>query len=105
MSSATTVRSEGGLLPRDVLARIAAQDPELGGLTAAAFHLPGRERLGEAIARSWARLTGAWEVCSAERDSREDEDRSGKLTRERWLLPLLSELGYGRRVHRPPIEV
>lgn len=105
MSSATTIRSEGGLLPRDVLARIAAQDPELGGLSADAFHLVPGERLGEAIARSWARLTGAWRVFSTERDRLDVDDRAGKLTRERWLLPLFSELGYGRLVQRPAVEV
>lgn len=35
-----TVRSEGGLLPPDLLARIAASDPELGGFDPASFGLP-----------------------------------------------------------------
>ena len=52
-----TIRSEGGLLPADILARIATLDPDLGGLALTDFHLAPNERLGEAIARSWARLT------------------------------------------------
>lgn len=105
MSATTTIRSEGGLLPRDVLARIAAQDPDLGGLTADAYHLAPSERLGEAIARSWARLTAAWELFATERDLLPAADPAGRLTRERWLLPLFSELGYGRLVQRPALEL
>ena len=63
-----TIRSEGGLLPADILARIAALDRDLGGLAVSDFHLAPNERLGEAIARSWARLTAAWEAFSTDRD-------------------------------------
>lgn len=46
-----TIRSEGGLLPADLLARVAALDRDLGGLAVSDFHLAPNERLGEAIAR------------------------------------------------------
>jgi hypothetical protein len=100
-----TIRSEGGLLPADILARIAALDPDLGGLALTDFHLAPNERLGEAIARSWARLTSAWEAFSNERDGLQTGDHAGKLTRERWLLPLFSELGYGRLVQQAGVEI
>ena len=99
------VRSEGGLLPADVLARISALDRELGGLGAPAFHLAPNERIGEAVARSWARLSAAWETFSSERDLMPAGDYSSKATRERWLLPLFSELGYGRLIQQPGVEV
>ena len=95
------VRSEGGLLPGDVLVRIAAQDRDLGGLTDADYHLGPRERVREAIAQSWARLTTSWEVFSAEREEAAEGDTTGRLTRERWTLPLFTELGYGRLVKQP----
>jgi hypothetical protein len=100
-----TIRSHGGLLPADILARVAALDPNLGGLAVSDYHLAANERLGEAIARSWARLTAAWEAFSTNRDGLELGDPAGKLTRERWLLPLFSELGYGRLVQQSGVEI
>ena len=100
-----TIRSEGGLLPADILARVAALDPNLGGLAVSDYHLAANERLGEAIARSWARLTAAWEAFSTNRDGLQPGDPAGKLTRERWLLPLFSELGYGRLVQQSGVEI
>ena len=99
------IRSEGGLLPSDVLARIALLDPDLGGLAASDFHLAPNERLGEAIARSWARLTAAWEAFSTDRDGLPAADHAGRLTRERWLLPLFSELSYGRLIQQPGVDI
>ena len=32
-------------------------------------------------------------------------DHAGRLTRERWLLPLFSELGYGRLVQQAGVEI
>jgi hypothetical protein len=100
-----TIRSEGGLLPADILARVAALDGGLGGLAVSDFHLAPNERLGEAIARSWARLSAAWEVFSRERDLLQAGDHASRVTRERWLLPLFSELGYGRLIQQPGVEI
>ena len=55
-----TIRSEGGLLPPELLKRIAEGDHELPGLEQATYHLGQGERLGEAVTRSWNRLLGAW---------------------------------------------
>jgi hypothetical protein len=100
-----SIRSEGGLLPADLLARVAALDRDLGGLAVSDFHLAPNERLGEAIARSWARLTAAWEAFSTDRDGLPAGDHAGKITRERWLLPLFSELGYGRLIQQSGVEI
>jgi len=110
----TTVRTEGAVLPRDLLARIVAGDKDLGGLTPDDYHLSG-ERLNEATNRSWNRLQGAWAAFRKETDALRPEacaDATGAApgarganaplepgtspTRERWLLPLFQELGYGR---------
>ena len=61
----TTVRTEGGLLPADLLQRIAAGDPDLEGLKPSDYHLAGTERLNEAISRAWNRLLGAWTAFRA----------------------------------------
>ena len=45
----TTIRTEGALLPVDLLQRIVAGDSALGGLDPESYHLPGSEKLNEAI--------------------------------------------------------
>jgi hypothetical protein len=92
----TTIRTEGGLLPADLLARVASQDREVPGVRPADFHLVQGELLGDRITRSWNRLTGAWKNFSTALAVLPPDDAGTTLTRERWLLPLFEELGYGR---------
>src|SRR4051812_47464367 len=92
----TTIRTEGGLLPADLLVRVASQDKDLPGVRPADFHLVQGELLGERITRSWNRLTGAWKIFSTALAARPADDTGTTVTRERWLLPLFEELGYGR---------
>src|ERR1700682_4755609 len=91
-----TIRSEGGLLPPSLLSRVAAGDPTLPGLRPDDYHLAGNERINELISRSWTRLQGAWAAFRDALSALPDSDAATGLTRERWLLVLLFELGYGR---------
>ncbi len=91
-----TIGSEGGLLPPELLKRIAAGDGELPGLAATDYHLEPGARLGEAVTRSWNRLLGAWASFREARSKLGDGAPDAGMTRERWLLPLFQELGYGR---------
>ena len=105
----TTVHNEGSLLPLDLLQRIAAPQgstsgTRLEGLTATAYHLEG-ERLNEAINQSWNRMRGYWSRFQAARARLPTSDLGTTLTRERWLLPLFSELGYGRLTPASAIEI
>jgi hypothetical protein len=54
-----TIRTEGALLPADLLQPVAGGGRDLDGLTPESYHLSG-EKLNEAINRSWNRLLGAW---------------------------------------------
>ena len=101
----STVRTEGGLLPQDLLSRIQAGDEDLPGLTAESYHLGPHERIGEAVNRAWSRLTGAWRAFQDALARGPDAARATGLTRERWLLPLFQELGYGRLPRGSAIEV
>jgi len=104
-SAFVTVRSEGGLLPPDLLARIAAADPELGGVTAADYGLGKGERLTETAAQAWASCKIYWEAFKAVR-ARLAEGESGVTeTRAQWVLPLFRELGYGRLSFRAAADV
>ena len=96
------IRSVGGLLPWDVLGKV-ADGRGLEGLTEADYHLPAGERLREVISRSWIRLVGAW---ASLRPLLDDPDaRLTTETRERWLLPLFAELGYGRLLTAKAVSI
>src|SRR2546425_551920 len=89
----------------DLLQRIALLDTTLSGLTSESYHLLKTEKLNEAINRAWNRLLCAWTAFKTAQDKLPEKDLGTTLTRERWLLPLFSELGYGRLITTKPIEV
>ena len=101
----TTIRSVGAILPEDLLQRVAVGDAELGGLRPDDYHLGPGERLNEVITGSWNRLLGAWTAFREDRARLSEGDPAVGRTRERWLLPLFSELGYGRLVAARPLEI
>ena len=92
----STVRTEGGILPSDLLERIASGDNQLPGIEPEAYHLNKFERIGEAVNRSWSHLLGAWKSFQDTMEGLPESDLATGLTRDRWLLPLFQELGYGR---------
>lgn len=101
----TTIRAEGGLLPASLLQRIADGDGDLTGLTPEDYHLIPGERLNEVINRSWNRALAAWESFRHAREHLPESDAGTTVTRERWLLPLFQELGYGRLQINRAIEI
>jgi hypothetical protein len=101
----TTIRIEGAILPPDLLQRIADGDASIEGLTPEAYHLAKGEKINEAINRAWNRALGAWAAFRAAADKLPDSDPGTTLTRERWLLPLFAELGYGRLATAKAIEI
>lgn len=95
------VKTEGGLLPADVLQRIASADKDIPGLSPADFHLEGTETISEAITRSWNRLLGVWATFRSERAKLPEGHDATTVTQNKWLLPFFSELGYGRLTKQP----
>ncbi|MBZ0315724.1 MAG: N-6 DNA methylase [Anaerolineae bacterium] len=99
----TTIRTEGALLPADLLQRI-SEGTTIDGLTAESYHRPG-EKLNEAINRSWNALQGAWASFKTAQERLPENDLGTTITRERWLLPLFRELDYGRLPTAQAVEI
>src|SRR6266566_6903928 len=101
----TTIRTEGSILPADLLQRINEREAGLAGLKPEDYHLPGNLKLNEAINQSWNRLLGAWTAFRSALEKLPDTDPATTLTREKWLLPAFNELGYGRLLTARAIEI
>jgi hypothetical protein len=96
MNLGTTIKVVGGLLPPQLLERIAAGDSALVGTAPADFHEETPVSLNQAINRAWSALTTRWSTFRAQLAQLPEADRATVLTRDKWLLPLFQELGYGR---------
>jgi hypothetical protein len=96
----TTIRTVGGIFPADLLDAVLT-GTDLPGLGADDFHLTGGLTPREAANRAWSVLRGAWATYRLALDGRPEGDPAVGVTRERWLLVLLRELGY-RRVPTTP---
>jgi hypothetical protein len=90
-----TIRTEGAILPPDILRSIAAL--AVDGVSADSYHLPPSTKLNEAISQAWTALLAHWKAFREAREKLPAHDETGTaLTNERWLLPLFKELDYGR---------
>ncbi len=90
-----TIRSEGGLLPPDLLRRVLDTKENLPGTRPEDYNLAPEERFNELITQSWNRLRKYWgDFQAAAAKLAEGEPGTG-LTNDKWSLPLLRELGFG----------
>lgn len=101
-SNFITVKTEGGILPADLLQRIA--DGDVDGLNPTDYHLAASERLNEAINRSWNRLLGVWQAFQHKMEQAAPSETGTTMTRD-WLLTLLQELGYGRLPYQGKLTI
>ncbi len=84
------IHSEGGLIPYDLLEKIASE--EVPGQKAPDFGLPKGRRLSDEIQRVWSDAQDLWDIFRRRRDSLPEKDPHGTtLTRERWIVPLLTD--------------
>ncbi|MDD2229440.1 MAG: hypothetical protein PHY48_08525 [Candidatus Cloacimonetes bacterium] len=101
----SAIRTVGAILPAELLQRIINGDTTLEGLKPTDFHLSPGERLGEAATRAWNRMTGVWKTYKDIIDRLPQDAIGTTETRERWLLPLFQELGYGRLQTQKSLEI
>ena len=90
-----TVRSEGGLLPPDLLRRLLDRHSALAGTRPEDYGLSPGERVNEVITHSWNRLRRHYGEFRAAAANLPDGEAGTGLTNDKWSLPLLRELGFG----------
>lgn len=89
----TTITTEGGLLPAEILDAVAAG--EIDGQRAEDFGMERSRRLSDQIAAAWNAVKGQWQSFQFFAENRlKAGDAGTSITRERWVLPLLDVLGY-----------
>src|SRR5438309_4042564 len=93
MSLFVAIRSEGGLIPLDTIDKMLRG--EMPGQKPADFGLEHGEHLGDEIARAWSDALDYWHIFRRRMEALADNDPGTTLTRERWTLPVLTDLlGY-----------
>ncbi len=91
-----TIRSEGALLPSDLLRRLIALRSKLPGVRPKDYAPAARKRLNEAVAHSWTRLRRRrTEFRAAATANLSAGEASTGLTNNKWSLPRLREPGFG----------
>jgi hypothetical protein len=90
-----TIRSEGGLLPPDLLRRVLNPKEQLPGTQAEDYNLPPGDRIKDAITLSWNRLCRHWTDFTTAREKLAESEAGTGVTNEKWNIPMLRELGFG----------
>jgi Eco57I restriction-modification methylase len=86
------VRSEGALIPADILAAIA--EGQAAGQKPQDFGLPKSVRLTDEIAAAWSDARAFWAAFQHALRRVPETDPATTQTRELWVQPLLGVLGY-----------
>jgi len=100
----TCIKTEGSILPTDLLGKIASGHTDIEGLRETDYYLVEGEKLSETISRSWNRLQTLWDMFNAELAKLPENEHAIGLTRSKWLLPLFQELGFGQ-IQRSKVTV
>jgi len=103
MSLFPAIHIEGGLLGPDTLEQLLAG--ELPGLRPKDFGLEGRRSLTDEIASVFADARAEWEVFQRRLERLPEGDPATSVTRDAWMIPFLSLLGYELRYNQRAYEV
>lgn len=90
--SFSTIITEGGLLPADLLDQIA--DGELEGQTPRDFDSTSTQSVNDMAADIWQVLRSQWQLFQQRMAKTPEGEKLTSETRQRWVLPLLQNLGY-----------
>ncbi|MCS7352289.1 MAG: DUF559 domain-containing protein, partial [Anaerolineae bacterium] len=87
-----TLTLEGGLLGADLIEEIAAGTAP--GQKPTDFGLPPSRHLTDEIAAAWSEARSYWQAFRHRLERLPEDDPATSVTRDGWLVPLLSLLGY-----------
>lgn len=90
--SFSTIITEGGLLPADLLAQIAAAD--LPGQRPSDFEIASKQTVNDLAADVWQIARTQWQVFYKNFQALGPNNSATSLTRQKWISPLLQNLGY-----------
>jgi hypothetical protein len=91
-ATVSTLKLEGGLIGHDIIERIAAG--EECGQKPSDFGFDSRRRLSDEIAAAWSDARDLWHVFERRLERLPEDDLATTATRDQWVIPLLSSLGY-----------
>lgn len=94
LSAFRFVRTIGTVLTAEALA--SAAELRMPGQSATDYQLPPGTAVNAAVARSWDTMLAAHREWHKALEKLPEGEPAIKVTREKWLLPLLYELGWGR---------
>jgi hypothetical protein len=100
------IRSEGGLLPYDLLDKIIAD--QVSGQKPADFGLPKGQRLIDEISRVWADAQNLWSNFKRRRQSISERDPYGTSITRTWIVSLMSDpemLGFDLKLQTSAVVV
>jgi hypothetical protein len=85
-----SIRIEGSIFSPDILERL----EDASGQRPADFGLEGTGKVKDEIARAWADALDYWRIFQRKLESLKPEAPATTETRQQWIVPLLSLLGY-----------
>jgi hypothetical protein len=97
------IRLEGGLLGPDILDAALAGD--LPGQQPRDFGLDGSRSLTDEIAGAFADAQAQWALFRRRLARLSDDDPATAITRDAWVIPFLSLLGYDLHANPHPYEI
>ena len=103
MSSFPSIRIEGGLLGPELLDQVIAAD--VPGQKPADFGLEPKRNLTDEIAAAFADSRALWGVFQSRLSHLSEADLATSMTRDSWVIPFLSLLGYELTYNQRAYEI
>ncbi|NPV58933.1 MAG: N-6 DNA methylase [Actinobacteria bacterium] len=102
MSRFQSLKVEGGLLAFDLVERVAAGEAK--GQKPMDFGLSAKAHFLDEVADAWAAARRYWEAFRSRLEQLPPEDLGTSVTRDGWVIPLMSLLGY-ELTYRPKAQL
>ena len=99
-TSFPSLRIEGGLLSGEIIDKIAEVSPDIPGQKPADFGLEPNRPLIDEIASAWNDARSYWGLFQKSLERLKPDEPGTTLTRDRWMVPFFSLLGYNLQPQR-----